>query len=136
MSGTNLVIERMSDHDYSATAQGTAQTLFVLLMELDVSQYREGTLEVLVKDATIPTGASITIEVFAIARTDDDAGKVYASSAAVASVVINTNTSGKLMVGAFSANFGASVGVAISAATSTTAGTFKGTFETRVSLKN
>ncbi|MFO0686889.1 MAG: hypothetical protein U0234_32800 [Sandaracinus sp.] len=109
----------------------------IVLAELDVSQWREGTLEVLVRNATVPTGAAITVDVYAMARTDDDPAKMYTKSQSIATVTINaTSTSAAYVLAPFSANFGGMVAVAYTATRATTAGTFSSTFETRISLKD
>lgn len=139
MSGMSMVIERMMDHDYSGIATGANASLQVILAEVDVSQYREGTLEVLVNSVTLPAGASLAVLVYAAARTTDDAGKMYVDTAsAVASVTItNSVTNPALYLGEFSANFGSTIAIVISAsAVSTGTGDLKGKFETRLSLKN
>ncbi len=142
MSGIDIIVQRMSDHDYTSIAAGTAKTLGpIVLAELDTSQYREGTLEVYYKQSAIPTGCSITIDVLALGRTDDDPGKNYYdtnSNSRVARVTIDGTTGSNpiLLRCSFAANFGAMVGVAITANSSTTAGTFTSTFQTNVCLKN
>lgn len=138
MSGVDLLIQRMSDHDFSAIAQGSSENLVVLLKELDVSPYREGTLEVLMKAVTLPTGATLVIQAVAMARSDDDSGKLYAlTTSPVATVTVSSSKSDiELFTGAFSVNFGPFVAIRISANNATGSGTFTATFETRVSLKN
>lgn len=138
MSGIEMVVERMTDHDYTGIAQGVVQSLLVQLAEIDVSQYREGTLEVLVNNATIPTGCTLSVVVYALARTSDDAGKQYFASSAVASASISAGSNPTLVLAALAANFGGTIAIAISAAVAqgSTTGTFKSKFETRISLKN
>lgn len=136
MSGTEIIVQRMMDHDMSGVAVSSAVGPIVLA-ELDVSQWREGTLEVLVRNATVPTGAAITVDVYAMARTDDDPAKMYTKSQSIATVTINaTSTNATYVLTPFSANFGGMVAVAYTATRATTAGTFSSTFETRISLKD
>ena len=136
MSGTDLVIQRLSDHNFDGIAVSSAIGPIVLA-ELDVSQFREGTLEVLIKDATIPTGATITIDVYATARTEDDPSKMYIKSQTVATASISASvTSATLTLASFATNFGATVAVAYTATRAAATGSFKSTFETRVSLKD
>ncbi len=140
MPGTDTLIERMTLHDYSSIATSSTSGL-TILAEIDVSAWREGTLEVLLKaGSAIPASASIKIIVGAIARSSDDPGQIFANGTAVAEIDIDNsydqNADAKLILDAFGANFGGSIAVYVTATRGNTGGSLKATFETHVSLKS
>ncbi len=143
MSSVDLVVQRETDHDFSALLGGffigTRTFGPIVIEEIETASFREGTLEVLVGSATVPSSCSITIDAFAVARTRDDPGTLYTDAQSLATVAISASaTEATLVRAAFAANFGARIAVMITASVDGFAigGTLKSTFQINVSLKN
>lgn len=139
MAGTELLIQRMTTHDYTSLASGqeSGQTI---LAEVNVTQWREGTLVVLLKEASVRSGAVIHVGVVAIERTDDVPGKIFADRTnLVASIDITDNTSSAehlLLLDGFTSGFPANIAVVVTAESASGTDPLTATFETRLSLKN
>jgi len=136
MPGMDLLILESTSYDFTAAAQGAAKTIGFPITVVDVSQYREATLEVLVTSATVPTGATIAISATPVAR-GKPGDTLFVASQGGGTVSITTNvTTPILMLGAVGANFGSIVEIGVAATSATTAGNFKCQIQINLSLKN
>ena len=114
----------------------TANQTTIIARAISAKDHREGTVLVRVFDNQMGTSSSITVTIKACAPSEDAPEIDFTSDTAVATAVIDTGTAsatGKLVRGAFAANFGGWVLVQIDAAKGS--GNCNATIDIEISLK-
>jgi hypothetical protein len=136
MAGITQRIVSRRKFDFAGLAGSQTQT-FVVHRGIDVSMYREATLEVAVHVATlIDSTHTVQVLAYPVILTDDEPQTDFVASAASGTVLLNTTTQqSQVVLAALSANFGGMLQIQVKGTQPAGTAAFTVTITIDISLK-